>query len=564
MRTMNQHRYLLSGLAFAACMGCGGSSAGFDGEGGLGSFSEGAGTSDGGNGESGLDSDGSSTTATDEGGGFVGSDMGEPPPPPEEEEEGDFRIPKASGRYVYAANELTDRVAVIDSNDLSIEVVSVARGPAWIEAIWAPSAEAGAVVVMSPGQDEVTFVRTAESGVTDITLGEIVEGANAMQVSPNARWALAYHDIDLPSEPVGSEQEITLIDTQLNDASYFMTVGAHPRSVHFSPDSSVLYVVSDDGVNVIHLDSVADTQLPPLVPLGNGLDPSTLEIQVSAAQGQALARVEGESYVLVVDLSSGESTQIDLPAYPTDLDVSADGSFAIVMLPRKAGSSLVEIPLPVSGPEDYIETSLGQEYLGVASLAPDGESMVLYTTVDPWDLDGEEAPLGDPRQRMTVARRDLGSWSEQVTMFSEVPIRAVGMSPDSNNAVLLHNAAPELNTEAPWPYTLLDISTEFPIRKVQMVEAKPHAVLFTPNGERAAISIRDEEGSIKQANIVDMGSFIVDHLDLGSPPQGLGYVEVTDKLFISQEHGSGAITFVGGDGSIETATGFELNSEVKD
>jgi hypothetical protein len=550
--------------------GAGGCSDSTEGDGAGGSFStstsagEDGGwgeTGDGGGGDSG------STTATSTGGtsGDSGDgDGGEPPPPPEEEEEGDFRIPKASGRYVYSANEVTDRVAVVDSNDLSIEVVSVARGPSWVEAISSPSEEAGAVVVMSPGEDEVSFVRTAESGATDVTLGSIAEGANALHVSPDLRWALAYHDVDLPSDPVGSDQEITVIDTASNDAAFSLTVGAHPRSVHFSPDSSVLYVVSDDGVNVIDLDNIEDLGIPPLIPVGASLDPSTIEIQVSAAAGQAIARVDEQPWVLVVDLQSGDSTQIDLPAYPTDLDVSSDGTFAIAMLPRKAGSSLVEIPLPALGPEDFAETDLGDEYLGVASLAPDGQSMLLYTTVDPWALDGEVAPLGDPRQRMTVARRSGADWSDQLTLFTEVPIRSAGMSPDSTSAVLLHDSAPELNSVAPWPYTLIDISTQFPIRKVQMVEAKPQAVLFTPDGSRAAISVRDEAGTVKQANIVQMSNFIVEQLELGSPPQGLGYVEVTDKLFISQEHGSGAITFVAADGSIETATGFELNSEVKD
>jgi hypothetical protein len=517
-------------------------------------------TGDSSAGEAGGGDDGADTGG--DGGGML--DIAEPPPPPEEEEEGDFRVPKASGRFVYSANEVTDRLAVIDSADLSIEVVSVARGPSWIEAIATPNPDAGAVAVMSPGEDEVTLVRTADTGVTDITLGDIAEGTNAMDSSPDARWALAYHDVDLPSDPVGSDQEITLIDTQNDDQATWLTVGAHPRSVHWSPDSTRLYVVSDDGVNVVDLTATELDDKPPLTAVGPGLDPDTIEIHVSATQGQAIARVQDQPWLLVVDLETGESTQIDLPAYPTDLDVSADGSFAIAMLPRKAGSSLVEVPLPVAGPLDFVETSLGDEYLGVSSIAPDGNTMLLYTTVDPWALDGEEAPLGDPRQRMTIARRDGGTWDNQYTMFTEVPIRAVGMAPDSVNAILLHDAATSLNSAAPWPYTLLDISSVFPVRKVQMVQAKPTAVLFTPDGSRAALSIRDEDGTIKRADIVDLGSFIVEQLTLGSPPQGLGYVEATDKIFISQEHGSGAITFVSADGSVATATGFELNSEVKD
>src|SRR5262245_19325139 len=44
-------------------------------------------------------------------------------PPPEMEDEGDFRVPKASGKYVYSASEEIDAVAVIDTATLAIDVV---------------------------------------------------------------------------------------------------------------------------------------------------------------------------------------------------------------------------------------------------------------------------------------------------------------------------------------------------------------------------------------------------------------------------------------------------------
>ena len=55
-------------------------------------------------------------------------------PPPEVEDEGDFRVPKASGKYVYTASKTTDSVAVIDTATLAIDVVVVGRAPAVVEA----------------------------------------------------------------------------------------------------------------------------------------------------------------------------------------------------------------------------------------------------------------------------------------------------------------------------------------------------------------------------------------------------------------------------------------------
>lgn len=516
----------------------------------------------------------STSTSTDSGsasgGGFVGldtpDDTGEPPPPPEEEDEGDFRIPQASGQFVYAANETTDRVAVIDTDSLRIDVVSVSRGPTWVQPIPGQAQGAGAVVILSPQSDEVTFIRTTPEGDNSLELRPVAEGANALGVTPNGAFVIAYHDVDQPAAPVGSDQEITVLDTSPGGPAYALAVGAHPRAIEFSPDSARAYVITDDGVNVIDLGNIADIDKPPLVPVISdaALDPETVEIQVSASTGQALARVDEDTTLVVTDLASGAQTELELPGFPTDVDVIDAAGMAIAVLPRKSGSSLVEIPLPVSTATDFVEVELGDEYVGVAQVGADASTALLYTTVDPWELDGEEAPNGDPRQRMTIVRRNGGAWDDQVTMFTEVPIRAVGIAPDSNNAVLLHDKATELNPAAPWPYTLVDLSAQFPIRKVQQVEAKPQSVLFTPDGTRAAVAIRDEPGTVRQVDLVRLSNFIVDSLTLGSPPQGLGHVEITDKIFISQEHGSGRITFVSADGSIQTATGFELNDDVKD
>src|SRR5262245_40920789 len=100
------HRSLALGAAvmLAAC-GDAGSDASFDdGTGG----SSGPGSGDDGNGV------GDTGGAVDETGDA---------PPPEMEDEGDFRVPRASGRFVYSASETTDSVAVIDSVTLAIDVV---------------------------------------------------------------------------------------------------------------------------------------------------------------------------------------------------------------------------------------------------------------------------------------------------------------------------------------------------------------------------------------------------------------------------------------------------------
>ena len=76
--------------------------------------------------------------------------------------------------------------------------------------------------------------------------------------------------------------------------------------------------------------------------------------------------------------------------------------------------------------------------------------------------------------------------------------------------------------------------------------------------------LRDDKVAVKKVDLVDLSNFIVAPLLLGSPPEGAGYVDATQKIFVSQEHPTGRITFSGPDGQVQTVTGYVLNDTVKD
>lgn len=554
----------LAGLMLTTLSACADSDAAGDG----GDFGD-AGGSLGGDGDGDGDA-GDSQGAGDSGGDGGMLDIGGEPPPPEEEEEGDFRTPQPSGKYVFSASESTDRVAAIDTDDLTINVVDVCRMPTVVESVpqgGGSAGDGGAVAVLCQGSNEVAFVRTDAAGDTTVELRDVTKGANALLASPDGAWVFAYHDIDAetPLGP-GSDQEVTALGTMPGGPAHPMTIGSHPRELVFSPTGLRAYAVTADGVNVIDTGALASTGKPRLVQVVNdpGIDPDTLEIQVSAAQGQAIARVDGELWVVVTDLSSGDRTEITLPGFATDLDIAPDGTFAVMALPNQSGSSILEFPLPLTGPSDFQVNPVGQEYVGLVDITPDGQSMLLYTTQNPWETDPDAAPLGDPRQRITLARRGSGDWQDQVTVFTEVPVRSVGVAPDSANAVLLHEQAPSFNPAAPWPYTLMDLTATFPVKKIQTSLARPGPIVFTPDGSRAAIRVRSEMNDVRQVEVVTLSSFIVQRVQLASLPEGLSHVEATDKLYVSQEHPSGRITFIAPDGDIQTLTGYELNDAVKD
>jgi hypothetical protein len=582
-----------AGVMLAAC-GDAGSDAGFEGDtggvSGLGSGEDGNGGDTGG--------------PLDETGGA---------PPPEMEDEGDFRVPRASGRFVYSASETTDSVAVIDSVTLAIDVVGVGRGPTVV----APLTADGVVAVLDQAGNDVAILRTDDQGRTTVEIVPTSPGANNLAVSPDGALLYVYHDVDGPEQlGAGSDQELTVLDVAAGQA-YEMTVGAHPRDVIFDATGSIAYVVTDDGVNVVPTAELSMIGKPDLIPVVDdpGIDPSTLEIQVAADQGTALARIAGDTRLFATDLASGEQFTFELPAPSTDLDVAADGSFAIVTLPSTSGSRFVELSLPVSPGDEPVVHDVAGEYVGLAHLSPDGQTMLLYTTVNPFMMEaplepwlanpldpfaggsgssgssgtggssstggstgdastgdastgGDDGPGDvpsdqDPRQRVTIARRGGGSWAERITLFVDHPVVSVGMAPDGANAMLLHDSDPELPA-TPWSYTLLDLIAQFPVKKLQVVEAQPGPVVFTPDGDRAVVLLRDDATSIRRVDLVDLRSFIVDALGLGSPPEGAGYVDATEKIFVSQEHPTGRITFLDRDGNVETVTGYRLNDAVKD
>ena len=68
--------------------------------------------------------------------------------------------------------------------------------------------------------------------------------------------------------------------------------------------------------------------------------------------------------------------------------------------------------------------------------------------------------------------------------------------------------------------------------------------------------------STQEIQIINMDTFIVDLMALGSMPQAAGYAANTDKVFISQQHPSGRMTFMDVDGAnVKTITGYTLNDQ---
>ena len=89
---------------------------------------------------------------------------------------------------------------------------------------------------------------------------------------------------------------------------------------------------------------------------------------------------------------------------------------------------------------------------------------------------------------------------------------------------------------------------------------EPGQLLLTPDGHYGYLLLEEA----KRTDVIDLQTFIVDSLVLGSPPTAAGYALETDKVFIAQDHPAGRMTFMGvHDSSVKTVTGYNLNDDIE-
>jgi hypothetical protein len=491
-----------------------------------------------------------------------GASGGEPEPlPPESEEQRSFEAPRAGARFVYVANAQRDTVAVIDSIGRGIHTVPVGDTPSYLATV--PGADVALVINL--GTMDVNVLRTSSDGVTAVARVPVVAGANRISVSRDGRHALAWFDSsNRDSAAPGNFQEVSLLTLGPGaDASVPMTVGFRPSDVVFADDGSAAFVITEDGISVIRFADVKGPAVAPFVrvgDLGAGM-PQPLDVGVTPDGRYAVARQEGSPRVILVDLGQGVATTIDLGAPVTDIDLASSGAFALAVL--RGQNAIVRIPVPAGFTDPSVRQTrqFPGETVGSASLAPDGKTAVLYTTA-----------VTPAVERIVIV--DLTSDAPGVPVRLKKAVRAVAIAPDGNTAVVLHTkvagdpAAPGLDVDAQidrsYGYTVVNLRTAFP--KLQLTPADIYAMAITPDAANAFLVIRDPASTttVRRVQQIALGSFIVNDIELGSPPVAIAVLAAsTKRVFVSQEHPEGRISFIDWEThQVQSVTGFELNGRI--
>jgi hypothetical protein len=527
---------------------------------------------------------GSTGAAGTAGPGIGGTGGSAPPLPPETEVESSFEVPIATGHFIWVANPQSGRVAYVNASTLEVHTVEAGNAPTHMSAIPGPD---DAVIVLNVLSHDATVLRIGPQGFESWTIRGVAAGANALTVSADGKWAIAWTDarrIKNPA-PLDGYQDLTVmnLDRQAARPKTIVTAGYRPVAVAFASDGARAFAVTEDGITVVELGEAAGPRVSKNVIITDDPteDVDTRDVSLTPSGGLAVIRREGSAVVGIVDLAGGARTDVTLSGAVTDLDVTSDGKRAVAVVRDAAEVAIIPLDGGIAGAAAVTRVTIAGETVGSVALAPGGTTALLYSNAVALARIAVLTLTGTPSARV-------------VKLHARV--LSVFPSADGANAVVLHAddtpAPPGPATDGgaaadggvttdggvtadggtatpPGPragraFSLVPLAGSLPA-KIQTTDAPPTTVALSPTGDRALITVHDET---KRVSAVYMGLFPtleVQRFGLASPPIAAGVVAGAGRGFVAQRHPEGRITFLTLEsGEARTLTGFELGSRVID
>lgn len=488
-----------------------------------------------------------------------------PPLPPETELESTYEVPVATGHFIWVANPTSGQVAYVDAATLDVHTVAAGNGPTYVRPI--PGAD-DAVVVLNVLSNDATVLRASGTTLGTRNVKGIPAGANAVTVSPDGHWAIAWTDATRVTQPLPTEgfQDISVIDVSAGAtaaSAVALTVGFRPVSISFAADSTRAFAVTSDGVSIIDLATAATPKVTRNVPLTDNPadDADTRDVTITATGTMAVIRREGAAQVGLVDLATGARTPIPLSGAVTDVDVSDSGDRAVAVVRDTAEVAILPLASGVPAAAAVTHVTIAGETVGSVSLTSDGKTALLYSNSAPFD-------------RMTVLTLSAATPSYHVLKL-HAPVLSVFPTADGQSAVVLHANGPPPGQASTGPdagappalsaanaFSLVPLSGDLPAR-IQSTPARPLSVALAPTSDRALVTVRDDGQRIFDVYLGFMSTLEVQQISLASPPLAAGIITGAGRGYVAQQHPEGRITFVALDGSeARTLTGFELGAGV--
>ena len=478
--------------------------------------------------------------------------------PPEEEEAFDLQAPRASQSYVFVANTTLNTVVRIDSVTLSVKPIEVCLEPTIVRTL--PTMDRA--IALCRGDDQVAIVDAA-GGDDAVRFAWVAENANSMVLSPTGEYALAWFDdnaVESIADDPGNPHDLTLIvlgDDDEQPTSYLLSVGFGIRTIAFDNDGGRAFVTTEDGLNVIDMAVIDQDQFIPVRSLGD--DPLALavdrEVLVTGTGDLAFVRTSDFAGLRILDIATDELTDLVLPAVPTDLDLFSDGERGVAVLRELGVIAIIPLPEAVDNPEAIEYLELADEVVGLAQLHESTNEVLLYSTVTESD-------------RVTVLNLDTGGYD---TFALRKPVTGVQLAPANGRAIVFHSAGPGVPVpgepvgdfiDKSFGYSLLDLASG--AARLVLSPTEPDDVVFTEAGDQAFVMLEDAATDVRAVQWVNFNTFRTDEIELARPPESIGVVPATGRVFISQLADTGRITFIDTDtGRQQHVTAYQLNRRIE-
>ena len=523
-----------------------------------------------------------------------------------EEEEFVVQEVAATDNFVFVPNsdEESSTVARIDGRDLSVVPVEVGLEPVAVRATDVPNVGSVAYV-LTEGASAIGIIRAEKISkhkdpAEQVSLLSVPNEINALEMSPNGKYAIGYIDPDKPlpdGTGIASLQVASVVklgEKPADDVAYQLSVSRQIQEIEFTDDGEQAFIVGRDGVNRLDLSAVEGDAFVP--PLGIDLSSSTFpaqdrEVEVSPSGDFLVVRSSDYAGVALYrpapkgdEESAGELRRVPLPAAPTDIDLHVpQNEGASVIASVRQANSLARIdvdkvfdttPQPQSGhagsadagpdagsppayqpPEGVEMVDAAGATPGLADLAPDQSKLLYYT--------GRETVPN-------LGVLNLGDNSTESYPLRN-QIRSVAIAPNSKTAVVVHEKqeGPPPSSAGPLKFfqhnhglTIFDFETGY--RRPVTLQGDPASIVMTQGAENTPLvyaMLRSPDDAKRGVMRIDLTSYRSDFLDLPRPPKQLG--RVAGKIFVSQEATDGRITFIDVDsGEQQTVSGYELNAGI--
>lgn len=478
--------------------------------------------------------------------------------PPELETEARLLQPIATDRYLFAPSIDTNSVLLVDPASLDITAVPVPAEPVAVALV--PNRDAVAVLSREGRSLGLLGVEPTIS----LRSAPLPRRFGAQEISPDGRYALVYTpDGTTPDD--GAEGLIAIVDLEALAsgeavAPIELAAGYRHTDVFFLLERGAATLAVVLGKEEVTLIELARAGTPGYLPQRIVL-PSTLaevigrEAVAAEASRHVLLRALGHPGIAVLDVDAGTLETIPLPSNPTDLELAADGTFAIAAL-RAAGLVAV-LPLP-----EVLTTTTAVRLIAIDGVVPgqielapiDGTVIVFSAT--------------DTDERFAL----LDTVTATVTVFDRLKkkLRQVALSDDGRSAIVLHEPEPdsmaadlyERQVDRDEGYSIVDLATgATQLERTGTIRAQ--AVVFS--GRRAAVTLLDAEGAQHRVDAIDLDTLITRGFPLTSRPEFVGAFEGADpRVWITQEHVAGRISILDlAEAALRTLTGFRVDVEIE-